>query len=251
MGVDTDPFPTTTVGMVDAHLPRDKGKGKIEFLSARYIPRKGIQPRLQIDLFSNSPPRDSVGPAIIESMSSLKVEIVPARHVLTKGFQPRLKIDLFSNSPPRDTVGPAIVESMISFGAEEAIEAATLCTQCKADVPVKPKARPHQTEIPRVRSVSTTLQRKPSSSLRNTVLSRLGPYEVKSSSARRRLNFDTPFYNEEYYSCNSSGSSSSANRRTFKPLNLKTSDGILITRPRVCTPRYPNHRSVDVKESIA
>ena len=43
MGVDTDPFPTTTVGMVDAHLPRDKGKGKIEIVSARHIPRKGDQ----------------------------------------------------------------------------------------------------------------------------------------------------------------------------------------------------------------
>ena len=34
IGVDTDPFPTTTVVMVDAHLPRDKGKGKIEIVSA-------------------------------------------------------------------------------------------------------------------------------------------------------------------------------------------------------------------------
>ena len=28
MGIDTDPFPTATVNMVDACLPRDKGKGK-------------------------------------------------------------------------------------------------------------------------------------------------------------------------------------------------------------------------------
>ena len=106
---------------------------------------------------------------------------------------------------------------MSSSGAEEATESATLCTQCKADVPVKPRARPQQTEMPRVRSVPTTLQRTPGLSPRNTVFNRLDPQEVKSTLARRRLNFDTPFYNEEYYSRNSSSSSSFASRRTFKP----------------------------------
>ena len=106
---------------------------------------------------------------------------------------------------------------MSSSGTEETIKSATLCTQCKADVPIKPRARPQQIEVPRVRSIPTTLQKMPGSSPRNTVFNRLGPQEVKSSSARRRLDFDTPFYNEEYYSCNSSSSSSSASRRTFKP----------------------------------
>ena len=31
-------------------------------------------------------------------------------------------------------------------------------------------------------------------------------------------------------------------------LNLKINDGILITLPKVCTLRYPNHRNVDAKE---
>ena len=172
MGVDADPFPTTTLGMVDAHLPRDKGKGRIEFVSARHVPKKSSQPRLKIDLFSNAPPQNSVGRAIVESISTVdaysprgkgKIEFVSAWHVPTKGFQPRLKIDLFSNSLPRDSVGPAIVESMSSSGAEEANESATLCTQCKADVPVKPRARPQQAETPRVRSVPTTPQKTPSS----------------------------------------------------------------------------------------
>ena len=57
MGVDTDPFPTTTVGMVDAHFPKDKGKGKIELVSARHITKKNSQPWLKIDLFSNAPPK--------------------------------------------------------------------------------------------------------------------------------------------------------------------------------------------------
>ena len=34
-------------------------------------------------------------------------------------------------------------------------------------------------------------------------------------------------------------------------LNLKTNDGILITRPRVYIPRCPNHRSAGAKGSIA
>ena len=216
MGVDADPFPTTTVGMVDAHLPRDKGKGKAEIISARHIPRKGAKPRLQIDLFSNSPPRNSIRPAIVEPMSSSRVEIVLARYFLTKGSQPRLKIDLFSNSPPRDSVRPSIVESRSNSGVAETNESVTLRTQCKVDVPVKPRAQSRQAETPYLRSGPTTPQRTPSSNPRSTVFNRLGPQEVKSSSARRRLDFDTPFYNEEYYSRNSSSSSSSACRRTFK-----------------------------------
>ncbi|KAM0986381.1 hypothetical protein ACFX2I_013465 [Malus domestica] len=33
MSVDTDPFPTATINMVDARLPRDKGKGKVEVVT--------------------------------------------------------------------------------------------------------------------------------------------------------------------------------------------------------------------------
>ena len=56
MGVDTDPFPTATVSMVDARLPRDKGKGKAEFNPVRSYPKQNSRPRLKIDLFSNEPP---------------------------------------------------------------------------------------------------------------------------------------------------------------------------------------------------
>ena len=217
MGVDANPFPTTTVGMVDAHLPRDKGKGKAEIVSARHIPSKGTKPRLQIDLFSNSPPRDLIRPAIVEPMSSSKVKIVPARQYVTKGGQPRLKIDLFSNSPPRDSVRPAIDESRSRSGPGETDESVILRTLQKADVPVKPRTQPRQAEKPLLRSGPKTPQNTASSNPRNTIFNRLGPQEVKSSSARRRLDFDTPFYNEEYYSRNSGSSSSSASRRTFKP----------------------------------
>ena len=217
MTVDTDPFPTTTVGMVDAHLPQDKGKEKIETVSARYIPRKGIKPRLQVDLSSNPPPGDSTRPAIIERVSSSKGEIIPARRYLTKGCQPRLKIDLSSNSPPRDSVKPAIAKSRPGSDAAKPDESATLRTQRKADGPVRPLAQPRQGARSRLCSEPATPQKTSSSDPRNTVFNRLGPQEVKSSSVRRRLNFDTPFYNEEYYSRNSGSSSSSASRGTFKP----------------------------------
>ena len=57
MGIDADPFPVATVGMVDAHLPRAKGKGKPKFVSKRHVPKKNSQPRLKIDLFSNHHPK--------------------------------------------------------------------------------------------------------------------------------------------------------------------------------------------------
>ena len=102
MTVDTDPFPSATVGMVDACLPKSKGKGKVEFTLVQHIRKQNSQPRLKIDLFSNAPPTELSGPAIVEPMSNYNNEensgsIVP--QILKKGSQPRLKIDLFSNAP--------------------------------------------------------------------------------------------------------------------------------------------------------
>ena len=204
MGVDTDPFPTTTVGMVDANLPRDKGKGKIEFISARQVPKKGSQPRL--------------------------------------------KIDLFSNAPPQDTVGPAIVESMSSFSAEETNESTTLCTRCKIDVSIKPRARPRQAETPHGRSVTITPQKRPA---------RVRAIPFLTSSARRISNHLRP-----------GDDSTLMHHSTMKnimpaipvvralpqigepsnPQNHKISGGIPITRPKAYTWHYPNHRSVGAKE---
>ena len=74
MGVDTDPFPTATVSMVDARLPKDKGKGKAEFVPMRSVTKQNSRPRLKIDLFSNEPPQDLIGPVVVESMSSSNAE---------------------------------------------------------------------------------------------------------------------------------------------------------------------------------
>ncbi|KAB2617461.1 hypothetical protein D8674_013330 [Pyrus ussuriensis x Pyrus communis] len=58
MSVDIDLFPTATVSMVDAHLPRDKGKRKAEFVPMQFVLKQNSQPRLKINLFSNKPPQD-------------------------------------------------------------------------------------------------------------------------------------------------------------------------------------------------
>ncbi|KAM0975794.1 hypothetical protein ACFX2I_018644 [Malus domestica] len=39
MSIDTDRFPTATVSMVDAYLPRDKGKGKAKFVPMQFVPK--------------------------------------------------------------------------------------------------------------------------------------------------------------------------------------------------------------------
>ncbi|KAM1304564.1 hypothetical protein ACFX2F_022211 [Malus domestica] len=69
MTVDADPFPSATVGMVDAHLPKRKWKRKAESVPLQHVPKKNSQPRLKIDLFSNEPPTKFSGPAVVESMS--------------------------------------------------------------------------------------------------------------------------------------------------------------------------------------
>ncbi|KAB2606589.1 short-chain dehydrogenase TIC 32 [Pyrus ussuriensis x Pyrus communis] len=69
MAVDVNPFPSTTIGVMDVHLPKHKGKRKVEFVPMQHIYKQNGQSRLKIDLFSNKPPTESSGPAIIEPMS--------------------------------------------------------------------------------------------------------------------------------------------------------------------------------------
>ncbi|KAM1348418.1 hypothetical protein ACFX2F_002598 [Malus domestica] len=74
MTIDTDPFPSATVGLVDALLPKSKGKEKIEFTPVQHIIKKGSQPRLKIDIFSNAPPTEFSGSAIVQSMTDSSEE---------------------------------------------------------------------------------------------------------------------------------------------------------------------------------
>ncbi|KAB2602749.1 hypothetical protein D8674_003754 [Pyrus ussuriensis x Pyrus communis] len=100
MGVDIDPFPTTMVSMVDACLPRDKGKEKAEFIPMRHVPKQNCRPRLKIDLFSNEPPQDLIRPAVVKSMWSSSIEEANKLTVLCS----RCKVDVIlaeSKEEPR------------------------------------------------------------------------------------------------------------------------------------------------------
>ncbi|KAM2867361.1 hypothetical protein COP2_023288 [Malus domestica] len=74
MTVDADSFPSATVGMVDACFPKSKGKGKAEFVPVQHVPKTHSQPRLKIDIFSNEPPTEFSGPAVVKSMLDSNVE---------------------------------------------------------------------------------------------------------------------------------------------------------------------------------
>ncbi|KAM1980459.1 hypothetical protein ACFX15_037071 [Malus domestica] len=68
MSVDIDPFPTATVNMVDACLPKDKGKGKAEDVATQRFRNQNSRPRFMADFCSNKPPTALTGPAIVKPM---------------------------------------------------------------------------------------------------------------------------------------------------------------------------------------
>ncbi|KAM1236971.1 hypothetical protein ACFX2G_038776 [Malus domestica] len=174
MDVNTDLFPTVTINMVNACLPRDKGKGKAEIVPIQFVPKQN--------------------------------------------FRPQVKTDLFSSEPPQDLFGPTIVESMSSSNTEEIEEPMILCNRCKANV--KPKEMLRQIGIlQQVPTTAMTPQHMLGTGQRHKVFDKLGPQvqNIKPFSARRRLDFDTPFYNEDYYARNSGSSSSPVSQRTFRP----------------------------------
>ncbi|KAM1006404.1 hypothetical protein ACFX2A_003164 [Malus domestica] len=165
MGVDTNPFPTATVNMVDARLPRDKGKRKVEF--------------------------------------------VTMQRILKQNFQPQFNIDFCSNKPPTALLGSAIVKPMTNSSTNEKDGLAVLCRQCKANVNTEPKEKLSQVLIQQ--PMAATHQKMLDAGQHQRVFDRLGPkaqFEEKPS-VRRRLDFNAPFYNEDYYAPNSSSLGSS------------------------------------------
>ncbi|KAM1513249.1 hypothetical protein ACFX1Z_024701 [Malus domestica] len=67
-----------------------------------------------------------------------------------------------------------------------------------------------------------------------------------STSIRRRLDFDPPFYNEDYYSRNSNSLSSLVNPKPLGHLNHMTNDGTATILPPACIPRFLSLRNIDV-----
>ncbi|KAB2600687.1 hypothetical protein D8674_038418 [Pyrus ussuriensis x Pyrus communis] len=74
MTVDTNHFPTAIISMVDPRLPRDQRNGKAKFMPMQFIQKQSFRPQLKINLFSNEPPQDPIGPAIVESLSDSSEE---------------------------------------------------------------------------------------------------------------------------------------------------------------------------------
>ncbi|KAM1185948.1 hypothetical protein ACFX2G_015508 [Malus domestica] len=173
MSVDIDPFPTTTINMVDAHLPRDKGKGK--------------------------------------------VEVATQQHSLNKNSRPRFNADFCSNKPPTALTGPAIVKPMTGYNTDEDSGSSVLCSKCKANVNTEPKEKSSPPIMEQ--HTAATQQNVLNVGQHQGVFDRLGPKVrvEETPSVRRRLNFDAPFYDEDYYIRNSSSLESSQSQKTFKP----------------------------------
>ncbi|KAB2602784.1 hypothetical protein D8674_003789 [Pyrus ussuriensis x Pyrus communis] len=150
MAVDVNPFPSTTIGMVDAHLPKNKRKA----------------------------------------------EYVPVHHIRQRNGRTRLKLDVFSNASPTEQSGPPADEPITRSSSDETRESKVLCDHCKT--PVKPGKKTSSTP-----PTDPTISPKELGP-RRQVFDRLGP-QVRpkdQASAMRRLDFDAPFYNEDYYSPN-------------------------------------------------
>ncbi|KAM2805251.1 hypothetical protein COP1_046032 [Malus domestica] len=98
-----------------------------------------------------------------------------------------------------------------------------LCSNCKARVVLtdpKGKLSPMQMPTSQHQSViAAKPSKEPSECQRQKVFNRLSLRKQTDgpTSVRRCLDFDTPFYNEDYNSRNSSSSSSSVNLKTFRP----------------------------------
>ncbi|KAM2171428.1 hypothetical protein EV2_035716 [Malus domestica] len=103
---------------------------------------------------------------------------------------------------------------MSSSSAEEIEEPMIVCSQCEPKEKSRQIGKPQQVPI-----TAMTPQKVLGTFQSHKVFDRLGPQvqDTKPSFARRRLDFDVPFYNEVYYTCNSGSSSSPVNQHTFRP----------------------------------
>ncbi|KAM0976219.1 hypothetical protein ACFX2C_019159 [Malus domestica] len=106
---------------------------------------------------------------------------------------------------------------MTDYSTDEDNGSAILCSKCKANVNTEPKEKssPPIMEQP----TAATQQKVLNAGQHQGVFDRLGPkvQVEKTPSVRWRLDFDAPFYDEDYYICNSSSSESSQSQKTFKP----------------------------------
>ncbi|KAM1815558.1 hypothetical protein ACFX12_000056 [Malus domestica] len=104
MSVDTDPFPTATVNMVDAHLPKDKGKGKAEAVTTQHFLNQNPWPHFTVDFRSNKPPTVLTGPAIVKPMTEYSTDEEGWSALLCRKCKANV------NTEPKEKLSPTIVE---------------------------------------------------------------------------------------------------------------------------------------------
>ncbi|KAM2991111.1 hypothetical protein FF2_004871 [Malus domestica] len=100
MSVDTDLFPTTTVNMVDACLPKDKGKGKAEAVATQRFHNQNSRPRFMVDFRSNEPPTALTGPAIVKPMMDYSTDEDSETAVLCSKCRAKVNIEPEGKSSP-------------------------------------------------------------------------------------------------------------------------------------------------------
>ncbi|TQE06530.1 hypothetical protein C1H46_007772 [Malus baccata] len=106
MGVDTDPFPTATVNMVDACLPKDKGKGKAEAVTTQRFRTQNSQPRFMADFRSNAPPTALTGPAIVKPMMDYTTDEDSGTAVLCRKCRTKVESESEEKPPSVGTEQP-------------------------------------------------------------------------------------------------------------------------------------------------
>ncbi|KAM2797691.1 hypothetical protein COP1_002733 [Malus domestica] len=117
MSVDTDPFPTVTVNMVDARLPRDKGKGKAEVATPQRSLNQNPRPRFNADFRSNKPPTALTGPAIVKPMIDYSTDEDSGSAV----FCSKCKANV--NTEPKEKSYPPIMEQPTAATQQKVLNA--------------------------------------------------------------------------------------------------------------------------------
>ncbi|KAM2660810.1 hypothetical protein EV2_023189 [Malus domestica] len=106
---------------------------------------------------------------------------------------------------------------MMDYSTDEDSGTTVFCSKCRAKVNSEPEEKPFLLITERL--TAATQQKVANIGHHQGVFDRLDP-KVRMEETplvRRRLDFDAPFYDEDYYIRNSSNSESSRSQKTFKP----------------------------------
>ncbi|KAM1990193.1 hypothetical protein ACFX15_031475 [Malus domestica] len=117
MSVDTDPFPTATVNMVDARLPKDKRKEKAEVVTTQRFLNQNSRPRFIADFRLNKPPTALTGPAIVKPMTDYSTDEEGGSVILCR------KCKANFNAEPKEESSPAMMEQLTTVTQRKVLDA--------------------------------------------------------------------------------------------------------------------------------